>query len=452
MTLEAIVKLQQSYFYTNATKDVHYRKDCLERLLESIEDNEEALYDAFGRDLNKSKQEAYLMEVEPVKQEIQNQIRNLEKWSREKKVAKPLNLMFSDNRIKREPYGVVLVVAPFNYPFSLSMLPLVGAMAAGNCVVLKCSKKSEYTGKVITDIINSAFDKKQIYAIEESLSYSEILNQNYNYIFFTGSERVGKNILRAAAEKLIPVSVNLGGKCPCIIEETADIELAARCIIRGKVINAGQTCISPDYVVIPERYKDDFLKKCSEYIEEYAKDPFSNPVYPKIINLHHFMRLTKYIMGEKGLIGGRYSDEQLKIEPTIFPNASFTSDIMREEIFGPLLPVIGYSDIDDVMMEITHRPSPLAAYIFSNDLEFINLAKDHLVCGCVCINDVMIQQFNVHLPMGGVGSSGMGAYRGKASYETFTYSKSMIRTSRGANSVYRSFPFKEEKAGDNSNF
>lgn len=452
MTIDAIVKLQHDYFATGKTKDVHYRKECLERLYESIEENEPAVYYALQKDLCKSQQEAYITEVGLVKQEIKLQMANLEKWSRNKKIWAPMSMFGIKQYVKREPYGVVLVMATWNTPFYMMMMPMIGAIAAGNCVIVKGSRKSETTNKVVASIINSTFDKKLVYAIEESLGYEDILKQSYNYIFFTGNERVGKRVLRTAADNLIPVTVALGGKCPCILDDTADPDMAAKYIIWGKIINAGQTSIAPDYVVVPKSMKAQFIESCKKYISEYVRDPFNNDSYPKIINVHHFMRLTKYLMGVSGLIGGRYDDDLLKIEPTIFPNATFDDDIMKEEIFGPLLPVIEYTDIDDVMMEITGRPGVLACYIFSEDNGFVELASEHLVTGCVCVNDVMIQHFNNQLPFGGVGPSGYGSYHGKASFELFTYPKSMVKTVGGLNNKLRFPPFTDDGFNSVSNF
>lgn len=452
MTIDAIIKLQHDYFANNATKDVHYRKECLERLYESIEENEPAVYNALQKDLCKSRQEAYITEIGIVKQEIKLQIANLDKWARTKRVWAPLSMIGTRHYIKREPYGVVLVMASWNNPVNLMLMPLIGALAAGNCVIVKGSKKCENTNRVVSSIINSTFDKKLAYAIEEPLGYEEILKQKYDYIFFTGNERVGKSVLRAAADNLIPASVELGGKCPCILDDTANPDMAAKYIIWGKIINAGQTSVAPDYVVLPKKMKAEFVESCKKYISDYIRDPFNNENYPRIINLHHFMRLTKYIMGETNLIGGRYDDDQMKIEPTLFINAKFEDDIMKDEIFGPLLPIIEYSDIDDVMMEITSRPRPLACYLFSEDNEFVELASEHLSTGCICVNDVMIQQYNNRLPFGGVGASGFGSYHGKASFDLFTYEKAIVKTAVGINSNLRFPPFTESGFNSLSNF
>lgn len=443
MTLESIVRLQKEYFATDATKDVHFRKECLSRLYESIEDNELAIYDALKKDLGKSKQEVYMTEIEPVLQEIKLLISNLEKWSATKRVLSPLKMFPSSSFVYREPLGVVLIIAPWCNPFLLSLLPLVGALAAGNCVVLKSSRKCEHSYRVIASIVNSTYEKKIAYAIEDSCAYDEITSQSYDFIFFTGSERVAKNIMRKAADRLVPVAVQLGGKNPCIIEESADLELAAKHIIWGKMINAGQTCVAPDYVLVPSKCKEEFIEKCKEYISEFIRDPFSNESYPRIINLHHFMRLSKYLMGEKGLIGGRVSDEQMKIEITLFPDADFSSEVMKEEIFGPLLPIISYTDFDEVVYELKRKPKPLACYIFSADSGFVEDTIESLSFGGCCVNDVMMHLQNERLPYGGVGSGGMGKYHGKASFDLFTNQKSVVKCKGGFESKFRYPPYND---------
>ena len=445
MTLENIVKLQKEYSLIGIPKDIHYRKEALERLLESIEDNEPAIYDALRLDLNKSEMEANVMEVSQVKSEISFAINHLEQWSRPKRVRTPISLFPAKSYVYKESYGVSLIIAPWNYPVNLSLIPLVGAIAAGNCAIVKCSKKCLNTSRVIVSIINSTFDKRYVYAIEDALSYDEILAQDYDHIFFTGSERVGKTVMRSASSRLIPVTLELGGKCPCIIGPDADIDMAAKKIMWGKIINAGQTCVAPDYVVLPSECKEEFLVKAREHSNEMVRDPFNNENYPKIINLHHFMRLTKYIMGEEDLYGGRYDDKQLKIEPTLFPNATFDSEIMKEEIFGPLLPIISYTDVDDVLDTIKRRPKPLACYIFSSDREFVDLTVERMAYGSCCVNDCIVQLGNPRLPFGGVGASGIGKYHGQASFETFSNTKSVLMNRSGRDFEMKYPPFTDDK-------
>ena len=381
MTLENIVNLQKEYALAGVSKDVHYRKESLERLLESITDNEPAIYSALKKDLGRSQMESYMTEVSQVKEEIRYAINHLEHWSHPKRVRTPFSLFPAKSYIYKEPYGVVLIISPWCNPVSLSLIPLVGALAAGNCAIVKCSRKCANTAMVIASIINSTFDKRYVYAVDDTVTNDEIISQKYDYIFFTGSERVGKNLMRNSSATLTPMTLELGGKNPCIIGPEANIDLAAKRIILAKIINAGQSCTAPDYVVVPKEIKEEFVLKLREHAAEMVRDPFNNENYPKIINIHHFMRLTKYLMGEKDIFGGRYDDKQLKIEPTIFPNADFDSDVMKEEIFGPILPVISYTDIYDVTDIIRRRSKPLAFYIFSDDREFVDDTIERLPFG-----------------------------------------------------------------------
>ncbi len=444
MTLENIIKLQKEYILTDVTKDVHYRKESLERLLESINDNEPALYTALKKDLGKSKHESYITEVAMVKEEINYAIDNLERWSRPKRVLSPFYLMTSKSMVYTEPFGVVLIISPWNYPVNLTLSPLIGAIAAGNTVIVKGSKKSEHTTAALAALINSTFDKRYVYAIDEPLSYTEIMSHEYDYIFFTGSERVGKSVMRSAAANLTPVTLELGGKSPCIIGPEADLDNAAKQIMYGKILNAGQTCIAPDYALVPKNLKDDFIIKARERSAEMVRDPFNNDNYPKIINLHHFMRLSKYIADDPYILGGRRDDKQMKIEPAILPNATFDSEIMKEEIFGPILPVIEYDDLEEALDTIKRRPKPLACYIFSQNKDFIDNTIDTLSFGCCSVNDCMTQLSNPRLPFGGVGASGMGKYHGKAGFDTFSNTKTALITKRGIHNRYKYPPFSDE--------
>lgn len=445
MTINSIVQLQKDYFHTNITKDVSFRKQSLKKLMESIKENESLIYDALKKDLNKSKQESYMTEIGIVLEAIENAIRHLDKWSRPARKKTPLYLFPSRSYIIKEPYGTVLIISPWNYPFGLALTPLVGAIAAGNCAILKTSRSSANTSSVIANIINNTFDTKYIHAITEAASYDEILSCPYDYIFFTGSERVGRIVMRAASESLTPVSLELGGKSPCIIDKSANIKLAARKIIWGKIVNAGQTCVAPDYVVIHEDLKDSFLAEAKKYIAEFVGDPFTNDDYPKIINLHHFIRLNNFIQNEKNVIGGKSDEKQYKIEPTILPDASFDSDIMKEEIFGPILPIITYRDLDDALDTIKRRPHPLACYAFGQDNLFIKRIITELPFGGGCINNTILHVTNENLPFGGVGKSGMGKYHGKYSFDTFTHEKGILTTKSSIDFSLRYPPYSKRK-------
>ena len=445
MTFENIVNLQREYGLSNVTKDISYRKASLERMLDSLTDNEQALYRALSQDLGKSRQEAFISEIAMVKQEINYAIDHVEKWAAKKRVYTPLYLLPAKNYKVYEPYGVVLIISPWNNPVLFTLLPLVGAIAAGNTAILKISKKCANTAEALAAFINSTFDKRYVYAIDEPLSNSEIMSRKYDFIFFTGSERVGKSVMRAAAEKLTPVSLQMGGKCPCIIGPEADLRMAAKKIIWAKTLNAGQNALAPDYVVVPKYQKAELIRNLREMIDEMIRDPFNNDAYPRIIDLHHFMRLTKHILGESNIIGGIYDDKSMKIEPTILPNTTFDSEIMKEEIYGPILPILEYDDIYEVIDIIKRRPKPLACYVFTQNKDFADEMTEKLPCGGCCINDCMVQIFNPRLPFGGVGESGNGKYRGRYSFELFSNTKSVSYNISGRDKGDKYPPYNDEK-------
>lgn len=423
MELATIVKSQKEYFNRGSTLSNAARKRALEKLLDSIMLNEQAIYAALAADLGKSRQEAEMMEVGPVIASIRYAIKNLDKWNKTKKVKTPLFLFPGKSTIHREPYGCVLIMSPWNYPFYLALHPLVSAIAAGNCVVLKTSKKSPATSGVVVDIINSTFERTYVYAIDQVLGYDDIVKQKYDYIFFTGNERVGKSVMRSASEELIPVTLELGGKSPCIVDSTANIQIAARKIMWGKLCNAGQTCVAPDYVIIHSSVKEEFIKACRQYVREHIGDPFNCEQYCKIISLHHFMRIMNLIDREEEVIGGRGDDKRLIIEPTLLPQATFDSPCMKSEIFGPVLPIITFEDADELLWVLKDKPKPLALYIFSNSREFADLFINNLSFGGGCVNDVIMHVSNEELPFGGIGASGMGRANGRYGFDTFTHEK-----------------------------
>lgn len=426
MTLDQIVNSQKEFFNSNTTRSVSYRRHALERLLHAIRENESSIYAALKEDLNKSEEEAYLTEVSTVTGEIKYALNHIDSWARMEKVHTPLKLYPAKSYIVKEPYGVALIISPWNYPFQLAIAPLIGAIAAGNCAVIKPSKSSPVTSQVLANIINTTFEKKYLYVLEQNYSYAEILDQPYDYIFFTGSERAGKQVMSAAADRLIPVTLELGGKSPCIVDKSADIDLTARKIMWGKVLNAGQTCVAPDYVVVHSSIKEELVLKLREYCRQMVGDISENTKYPHIINLHHFMRLRNYIEREEHVLGGRCDEDARVIEPAIFTEATFDSPVMKEEIFGPILPIIEYENLDDVIDIIKHRAKPLACYMFGQSNDFIVKVINELSFGGGCINDVIIHVSNEHAPFGGVGASGMGHYHGKASFDTFTHEKSIV--------------------------
>ncbi|WP_039856588.1 aldehyde dehydrogenase [Peptoniphilus sp. oral taxon 386] len=443
--LKNIVEKQKKFFNTNTTKPVAYRIEMLQKLKKVIEDHEEVILSSLYEDLSKSKAEAYMTEIAMVYGEIHEALKNVKKWSRPQRVKGTLSTFPARNYIYSEPYGVVLIMSPWNYPFNLAIAPLVAAIVSGNCAVIKCSKESSHTSKVIEKIINETFEENYIFCVDANIDYDEVLYQKYDYIFFTGSPRVGKIVMRAASDNLIPVSLELGGKSPCIIDETADIELAAKRIAWGKLLNAGQTCVSIDYVVVHSSIKDVFIKALQEEIGLRYFDAVNNDTYPRIINERHYERLLNLIKTEKNVIGGQKNDKERKIGPTIFPDVDFNHEIMKEEIFGPLLPVIEYDDINEVIHIIKEREKPLACYIFSQEKKNSDYIIHSISYGGGCVNDVILQTANHHMPFGGVGYSGMGAYHGKSGFDILSHKKGVVRNKTIFDLPFRYAPFNEAK-------
>ena len=443
--LKEIINKQRDFFNTNATKSVKYRIKMLQRLKEAIRNNEVAILSALYKDLLKSKAEAYMSELAIVYAEINEALKNVRKWSRPEKVKGTISTFPAKNYIYSEPYGVVLIISPWNYPFNLAIAPLIAAIAAGNTAIIKCSKESVYTSKVIKYIINKAFSSNYIFCVDEDIDYDELLNQRYDYIFFTGSQRVGKIVMNIASNKLIPISLELGGKSPCIIDETADIKLAARRVLWGKLLNAGQTCVSVDYVLIHSSVKDGFIKYLQKEIKKRYPNALNNDTYPRIINEYHYKRLMNLIKTEESIIGGRGDDVVRRLEPTILPDVDFDHEIMKEEIFGPLLPIIEYDDINNIIRIIKEHEKPLACYVFTRDEDTAKHIINSISYGGGCINDVILQVSNHYMPFGGVGSSGVGSYHGKFGFDTFSHKKSIVWSKTMIDLPIRYAPFNQLK-------
>jgi len=382
-----------------------------------IRTHDEAILSALNQDLGKSRFEGYATEVGLVLDEIRYIRKNLPRWLRDKPVRSPLKQFPSKCFIRPQAYGRVLIISAWNYPFQLSIMPLVGAIAAGNTVVIKPSEYSPATNAIIDRMISDCFTPDQVkIELNEDIQKS----QYFDYIFFTGSVRVGKIIMAAAAESLTPVTLELGGKCPCIVDETANIKLSAKRITWGKFLNSGQSCVAPDYLFIQHSVKDKFIEAVKECI---------SADYLKIINKLHFNRIVGLMEGEKIAIGGGYDAEKLTIEPTLLDNVNTNSPIMSEEIFGPVLPLLCYQNLDEAVKHIKTLPKPLACYIFSENKERQEYLLNILPFGGGCINDTMVHLSVSGLPFGGLGESGLGAYHGKASFDTFTHYKSIVKKS-----------------------
>ncbi len=448
MKLEEVVKEQHSYFRQGKLKSVAYRKQLLGQLESSIRQYEEELYEAFRIDLSKDKAESYMAEISIVLQEIKAIKRHVEKWAKPQVVRKTLGTWPAKSMICKEPYGVVLVLAPWNYPMLLSLSPVAGAVAAGNCVVLKCSKSSPHCAAVLQKIVNKAFDNREVYCVDADMSYDEVLEQNYNYIFFTGSPRVGRQIMERAAKDLIPVSLELGGKSPCIVTDSANLEVAAKRIVWGKLLNAGQTCITVDYILADEKIKDRLIEFIKEEIEQRYPEAQNNPYYPRIISQHHYERLLGLIEEERKqtpVWGGKTNPSERKIAPVILSDVTFSHKVMEEEIFGPIIPVIEYNNLNEVVKEVNDRPHPLACYIFTENRKLANKLLQRIPFGGGCINDTIMHIANHHMPFGGVGNSGMGGYHGFYSFETFSHKKSVVKNTTLFDVPIRYAPFDNKK-------
>ena len=420
----------KEFFNTNRTKDLNFRLKQLKSLKQTIKHYEPEIFQALKEDLRKSNFEIVTTELGLIFQELDCAIKNLKKWAKTERVSTPVYLKPSNGYILKEPYGVVLIITPFNYPFQLSFVPLIGAIAAGNCAVVKPSKRTPRCAEVICKIIAQTFSSNYVKCVLPSeLTSSEILSEDFDYIFFTGSTQTGKLIAETAAKKLIPYTLELGGKSPVIVDKNVNIEQAARKIAWGKFLNAGQTCVAPDYVLVHEDVKQDLIDNLIKSIKSfYGVFIQESKDYGRIIDTEGFRRLKEIIIQEsKNIIyGGDYHECGLYIEPTLLEIGSFDSPSMQEEIFGPILPIMTYNNIDDVINSLKEKPKPLALYVFSKDKEFYWKVLNSLSFGGGAVNET-IQQTAVHgLPFGGVGFSGVGKYHGKYTFDTFTHLKSVL--------------------------
>lgn len=422
-----------------------YRKQKLQDLRVAIKKYEDEIFRALKKDLNKSAFEAYETEVGIVLEEINYTLKNLNKWAKPKRIKTPIFNFLSTSYIYHEPYGKVLIMSPWNYPFQLTITPLIGAFAAGNQIIVKPSEYSSSTAIVVEKLLNEVFSQEEVTVIRGGRAVNQaLLEQKYDYIFFTGSFAVGKIVMESAAKYLTPVTLELGGKSPCIIDDSAKVKLAAKRIVWGKLLNAGQTCVAPDYILVHRNIKDELVKEMINYIKEfYGESPINNPDYPKIINEKHYKRILGLIENENIITGGQVDLDLMKIAPTILDDVSWQSPVMQEEIFGPVLPIIEFDNLDDVVTMIQNYPKPLALYFFTTNKENEKMLLSKVSFGGGCINDTIIHLSNSNLPFGGVGQSGMGQYHGKASFDTFSHSKSIIKKSNLVDINLRYPPFKD---------
>lgn len=447
MKIEKIVERQRKFFATDRTKELRFRLEALNRLEESIKKHEEDINLALKKDLNKSVFESYMTEVGMTLAELSFVKKNLPIWNLRKWKLSPLAQFHADSFTVSEPYGVVLVMAPWNYPFMLCMEPLIGAIAAGNCCVLKPSAYAPAVSKVLSEVIRDAFPGKYVAVVEGGRKENtELLDQRFDYIFFTGGVTVGKMVMEKASRNLTPVTLELGGKSPCIVTKDAKLSLAAKRLVFGKYLNSGQTCVAPDYLLIDEKVKEEFLAYVVYWIEKMlGKEPLDNPDYPKMINEKHYQRVMNLIKGEKVCCGGYVNPDTLQITPTVLEDVSWDAPVMQEEIFGPVLPVLTFKTLDEAIEKVKEREKPLALYLFTQRKDVEEKVLRSLSFGGGCINDTIIHLATSRMGFGGVGNSGMGSYHGKKSYETFSHEKSIVKKHTWMDLPIRYMPYTKGK-------
>ena len=423
--------------------EVSYRKESLKKLLNSIQKNEAAIIEALYLDFKKPAFEAVLTETQYVISDLKATIKNIHSWSKPKKVLPSILNFPSRDYIYSEPYGKVLIISPWNYPFQLALCPLIAAVSAGNSVVLKPSELTPNTSKIIAEIITESFETNHVEVVQGGVEVSQkLLSQRWDYVFFTGSVAVGKIVAKAAAENLTPVTLELGGKNPCIIDETANVKLAAKRIVWGKFINGGQTCIAPDYLLVKPQIKEMLIQSLIEEIENaYSKNIQSSKDYCRIVNDKNWERLTQLIDPEKVIYGGKTNKETLYVAPTLIDETDFESEIMKDEIFGPLLPIVTYETESDLESIISKYEKPLALYVFTENHSFAETIINKFSFGGGCVNDTVIHFSNKRLPFGGVGHSGIGAYHGTLNFDTFSHKKAIVVKSNWLDLPMRYAPY-----------
>lgn len=445
MEIQDVVSNQKAFFNTHQTKNIKFRKMYLEKLRDIIINNENLLCEAIHRDFGKSKFDTFTTELSFVLNDIDYYLKNLNSLSKPKKVATNLANQIGKSSIHPEPLGCVLVIGAWNYPYQLSFSPMIAALAAGNCCILKPSEIAENTMKAMAKLINENFPPEYLYVYEGGIDETtELLKMEFDKIFFTGSTKVGKIVYKAAAEHLTPVVLELGGKSPAIVTKDADLEVAAKRIVWGKFLNAGQTCVAPDYLFVEESIHEQFLEMLRKYITEFQYGPDAEQ-YTRIINRKNFDRLVKLIPEDKLYFGGNSDTEKLYIEPTLLNNINWEDDVMQEEIFGPILPVMSFTHFNLVLKTILELEKPLAAYLFTRNSEEKEAFKSKLSFGGGCINDVIMHLSNDQLPFGGVGNSGIGNYHGKYGFEAFSHQKSILEKATWGEPNIKYPPYSEKK-------
>jgi len=428
MKTQEIINLQREYFCSNKTKSVKFRIEQLKCFRKILKDNESLLFEAIDKDFGKSQYETYITELSLVYHEIKLAIKKVKKWSRSKYIVTNLANFPGKSRVISEPLGNTLVIGAWNYPYQLTLIPAISALAAGNTIIIKPSELSQHTSATMAKLINENFDPGLLYVKEGGVKETtELLEQRFDKIFFTGSTAVGRIVMQAAASHLTPVTLELGGKSPVFVLPDANIKMTAKRIAWGKFLNAGQTCVAPDYVLVHSVIKDKLLEELKNQVGIiHGSNPKGKETYVRIINKRHFARLNDLIHRDKIYCGGETDEENLYISPTILDNISFDDKVMEDEIFGPILPVIEFSDLDDIMNKVRTRPNPLALYVFTKSSKIKKRLIREISFGGGTINDTILHLSNSRLPFGGKGFSGTGNYHGKAGFETFSHKKSIL--------------------------
>ncbi len=441
MDLGKLVEAQRSFFMSRSTKPAEFRLRALGQLRDVIWSHEKDINDALRADLGKRATESYMSEIGMVLEEIGFAISHLREWMAPKKVTTPISQFKATSTVTSEALGVVLIMAPWNYPLQLNLIPLVGAISAGNCAIIKPSSYAPATSSLIAQMISEAFPAEYIAVIEGGReSNTDLLQQKFDHIFFTGSTAVGKVVMQAAAANLTPVTLELGGKSPVIIDENIDFNVAGRRIMFGKVLNAGQTCTAPDYILAPKKVHTKLVASFKKVLEDFFPNSDMSAL-PRIINKKHFDRLCALLDKQDIVLGGGYDAERLFIEPTVLVNVDPASAVMQEEIFGPILPILSCESIEEAISFVQNRPKPLALYLFTKNRETEKKVLNRCDFGGGCINDTVMHLASPHLPFGGVGESGMGAYHGKKSFDTFSHQRSILRRSSTVDLPLRYHPY-----------
>ena len=426
--IEAILESQKKYFQSGATLSLEFRIEMLKKLYQTVKKYEVEIEEALTKDLGKSEFEGFMCEVGLVLTEISDMIKHTRKYAKEKTVWTPLAQFASRSYKKPSPYGNTLIMSPWNYPFLLTIDPLADAIAAGNTAIIKPSAYSPATSEMVKKIVEECFPQEYVAVITGGRAENAaLLEQKFDFIFFTGSSTVGKEVLRHAAQYLTPVVLELGGKSPCIVDSSAKIKLAAKRIVFGKYLNCGQTCVAPDYILCHSSMKDAFVKEvCAQVKKQYGENPLENKDYGKIINEKHFARVAGLIDKKKVVIGGQTNPQTCQIAPTVMDNVTWDDAVMQEEIFGPIMPILTYDSLEEVYALLANKPKPLALYFFSEDKKKVKEVTSRTSYGGGCINDVIIHLATSEMGFGGVGESGMGSYHGKTGFDAFSHTKSIV--------------------------